>query len=637
MCGIFGYIPSDNYVRHDMHALAMNMCASLKHRGPDDQGYALWGHKGALAATERQPLQAGQASSLLLGQTRLSIIDLSAAGHQPMSTPDGQFTIVFNGEIYNYKELRLELQELGATFHTQTDTEVLLQAFVIWGQQCLTKLVGMFAFAIYDSQARRLFMARDFFGIKPFFWSIHEGGFCFASEIPALLHIPGISKKVDWQQSFTFLRTGIVEIGPQTLIAGIHRLMPGHWMQADLLTGRITAPRQYWKVPLGEVQRISKADAADNLRTLFLDSVALHLRSDVPVGIALSGGLDSSCVLGAARHLMPDAPLHSFSFIAEDPKLSEEYWVDLANTSQGAIAHKICPSADDMVPDLDHMTLHQGEPVGTTSIYAQYCVMRMTSQSGVKVLLEGQGADELFGGYVWYLRLRVHTLLANGETERAIKYIENLAQWPGRDDFVRAILVEVGASDPLPGKAVPDFFNLPALAAAGLRICGAAPCRTYKSTDKLREALATSLTWDCVPGLMRHGDRNAMAFSIENRVPFCTPAMASFALSLPEEYLISDSGESKSILRAAMRGILPDELLDRRDKIGFEAPGLAWFKTLMPWVIGNFFDAGESALIDHDKLLRGWKSVLRGEMEFNWQYWNLISYLRWKKLLGLTE
>lgn len=648
MCGIFGWIPSPDFRRHDLPQVAGVLLQHLRHRGPNDRGYVLFDQNGTLIGDETMPH--ARHGSCLLGQTRLSIIDVTKAGHQPMATPDKRYYIVYNGEIYNYLELRTELRQEGYAFTTNTDTEVLLHAYVAWGSGCLEKINGMYAFAIYDTVEKRLFCARDCFGIKPFFWYAGKNGFAFASEIPALLHIPGIERRIDSQQAYEFLHFGLVEHSPSTMVQGVKRLSPGHWLTLDCNAAnsdshkiaRYMTVKRYWSMPVDEPLQISFPDAAQAIREMFIKNVRLHLRSDVPLGVALSGGIDSSAVACTVRHVEPDADLHTFSYIADEERLSEEAWVNIAAKSCDSIQHKTKPSAENLLQDMDSLVLHLGEPFTSTSMYAQFTVMRLAHEHGVKVLLEGQGADELFGGYHGYLPERIHTLLIKGQTQEAMEFLLAAAQWPGREKIVSGLFsslgIKVNTSAAQQSEEVSPLLLLKqeVLRERGVHLSMISTKNIpYTSQDKVRTRLAEEIA-SGLPGLMRHGDRNAMTFSVENRVPFCTRELATFALSLPEEFLVDNAGRSKSVFREAMRGIVPDVILDRRDKVGFDAPGRPWLQKLLPWMMRQIIEQ-ESLFIDKKELIRIWKGITAEKIAFDWFYWRIISYLRWKAVLGMHE
>jgi asparagine synthase (glutamine-hydrolysing) len=419
MCGILG-----TFTHHplpDQDQRLQSALAALHHRGPDDRGLESFDAVGG---------------RLSLGHARLSIIDLSPGGHQPMHSPTGRYTIVFNGEIYNYRELRQELRALGHAFHTDSDTEVLLATWAQWGTQGLRRLTGMFAFAVYDREARTLTLVRDAFGIKPLFYRIDGGALCFSSEVPSLLELLPAKPELNLQRAYNYLVWGQYDNGSDTFYQGIHHLSPGHWLRIDLQQLAVYRPTdqsvRWWWPSIEERTDLSFEDAAAQLREMFLNSVRLHLRSDVPVGAALSGGVDSSAVVCAMRYLEPDMPIHTFSFVARGSSVDEEAWVDIVNTQVGAIAHKIVVSPEELALDLDDMIRAQGEPFGGTSIYAQYRVFKAAREAGIVVTLDGQGADELLAGYNGYPHGYLRSLLDERRYLEIPAFLSAWANWPGR-------------------------------------------------------------------------------------------------------------------------------------------------------------------------------------------------------------
>ena len=622
MCGIAGYwaaSPGGN-VRPDLDGAL----ARLAHRGPNDRGI------------ERQ---CGPWGEIGLGHTRLSIIDLSSGGHQPMRSRDGRFALVFNGEIYNYRELRAELSAAGHEFLSQSDTEVLLTAWAHWSASCLTRLVGMFAFVIIDRASGTLTCVRDAFGIKPVFISRPSWGFCFASELPATSALRGEGAELNLQRTYDYLVYGDYDSCESTFVEGISQLAPGTLQVLHMHSGQLDAPVRWWTPPVHESNCLSFTDAAERLRHLFLESVRQHLRSDVPLGAALSGGIDSSAVVGAMRQVEPDAPIHTFSFIAKGSPVSEEKWANLVNRHVGAIAHSIEVEPHELARDLDDMILAQGEPFGSTSIYAQYRVFKLARENGITVTLDGQGADELLAGYQGYPGERVHSLLDSGALLPAASFLYKWAKWPGRSLTygLKACVGEfVGGPwysklrELVSEREQPDWLDNGQLTERGVHLAFPRqvpdPCPRGR---RLAAELALSATRRGLPGLLRHADRNSMRFSVESRVPFLTPQLAEFLLTLPEEYLISAGGETKHIFRAAMRGIVPDAILDRRDKIGFATPEIDWLSSLggqaREWI-------GEAEGIDFLKparMLQEFDRILAGQVRFTWQAWRWINFCRW--------
>lgn len=622
MCGILGGFWRSPQTDHRMQVIAG--MKRLGHRGPNDSGLS-----------SRQ-VAGGQ---LHLAQTRLSIIDLSPAGHQPMLLEDGRITIVYNGEIYNYKELRCELQQLGWQFNSQTDTEVLLKAWAEWGCEFLPRLVGMFAFVIYDRYDNSVTCVRDGFGIKPLYYDISADGFVFSSELPALLDIRTGAPQADLDRAYHYLVHADYDSTRQSFIKGVQHLAPGTLIRLDLETGTLDPPRSWWTPASRETSTLNFDEAAEALREMFLDSIRLHLRSDVPLGAALSGGVDSSAVVCAMRHIAPDMPIHTYSYIADAGHLSEESWVDVVNDQVEAIPHKVHADVQDFERDLDRIIAVQGEPFGGTSIYAQYCVFRQARADGITVTLDGQGADEVLAGYDGYPGQRILSLFEQGDLRGVAQFVRNWVQWPGRS--YKSSIANLGrqvAPDAVYAWARqksgrdfrPNWLKLAPLEADGVDFSENRPIRQASFRGRrVIEQLRYSLQTRGMPHLLRHGDRNAMAFSIESRVPFLTIPLADFLLSLPENYLISQGGETKSVFRAAMRGIVPDSILDRRDKIGFATPEEIWFRQISPQLRAWLEDADDVPFLDRPKLMAHFDAIMQGQQKFDWQIWRWINYIRW--------
>lgn len=628
MCGILGGWSKDKDFFSD--TAIVTALKSISHRGPDDYGY------------ERIDSMGG--GEVLLGHTRLSIIDLSSAGHQPMHTADAEFSLVFNGEIYNYKEIRKELELAGHRFITSTDTEVLLISWSVWGPECLKKLIGMFSFVVYNKAKNSLTCVRDGFGIKPFFYRHEKTSFCFGSEIKPVVTLSSIKAKIDWQRSYDYLVQSDYDSDSRTFVDGVKHLMPGHYMVLDLHTGVLSEPYKWWSPSLRQRSDISFSDAADLVRAEFLSSIKLHLRSDVPLGATLSGGLDSSAVVCAMRYVEPDAPIHTFSYVAAGSHLSEQPWAEKVNNYVNAKGNFVSASSKDLVKDIDKLISCQGEPFGSTSLYAQFRVFELAKNSGITVTLDGQGADELLAGYNGYPMQRMRSLLENREFADTFRFAKNWSKWPGRS--TKTALMNLGASmlpDNLLNIASALFVRTPTpdwIDMDVLRDAGVVPKSLYNPLDgshrgrRVVEQLSKSLQVRGLPQLLRHGDRNSMHFSIESRVPFLTNNLAELLLSLPEDYLISSKGETKYVFRAAMRGIVPDEILDRKDKIGFETPEHAWLLEMAPTFRQWLVESEDIPFIKTDELLKSFDAIISGKQPFTWQVWRWINFVRWYRIFN---
>jgi asparagine synthase (glutamine-hydrolysing) len=626
MCGILGSFTTTPVAQ--LEALHHAGLSAMNHRGPDDQGL------------DKVEVPSGR---VYLGHARLSIIDLSSAGHQPMISDDGRYSLVFNGEIYNYRELKVELQQAGYLFKSDSDTEVLLAAWCSWGAECFTKFTGMFAFVVLDKKLQTLTFARDAFGIKPLFMASAPGSVSFASELPALLKIKDGAVRLNHQRAYDYLVHGDYDTQNSCFIDDVEQLAPGHWAVYDLSTATLHAPKRWWNPSVVQSSSLNFNQAAENLRELFLQSVRYHLRSDVPLGTALSGGVDSSSVVCAIRHVEPDAPIHTFSFIAKGSPVSEENWVDLVNAHVGAIPHKVLVDPFELARDLDDMIVAQGEPYGSTSIYAQYRVFQLAKANGVTVTLDGQGADELLAGYRGYPGKRVRSLLEMGDFSGAVRFLREWSKWPDRPLSVgiKAAVAEF-TNGPIyqalrtlnGGQALPSWLNAKALENAGVKVGYPRILAEHAPRGRrLMAELANASSRYGLPGLLRHADRNSMRFSVESRVPFLTTDLAQFLFSLPESYLVSPQGETKSVFKAAMRGIVPDAILDRRDKIGFATPEQEWLIQLAPQARRWLQDSEPLSWLNKQAMLDEFDAIIAGKVPFSWQAWRFINFTRWYSLV----
>ena len=623
MCGFLGFISLQN--KENVLYSALD---SIKHRGPDAQKYNIY-----------------QKNDKYIGfaHARLSIIDLSDAAVQPFESPCGNYSIVFNGEIYNYRELRETLKPKGYEFRTDSDTEVLLAAWQEWGINSLRNFIGMFSFAVLDKKENKVTLVRDAFGIKPLFYSLQHSDLFFGSDIRGVIKLFDQPARPNLQKAYDYLVHGDYDSSENSFVDGIKHLMPGHWFAYDLTTGNASQPAVWWQPDLSITSTLNFEDAAKRVQKLFLESVKYHLRSDVPLGAALSGGVDSSAVVCAMRKLDPKVDIHTFSYIASDESLSEEKWVDGINNYIHAKDHKVYSSGYEMQQDLDHMLLMQGEPFGGTSIYAQYRVFKLAKECGITVTLDGQGADELLAGYSGYPGQRLLSLIEQGKIFSAHVFAKNWAKWPGRSyKLAWMYLARIILPDSLyaffrkqTGRDFyPEWLNVKFLENKGVQFFEQREIRRKANKGKrVREALANSLQNRGLPHLLRHGDRNSMAFSIESRVPFLTLPLAEFLLSLPEEYLISHDGETKHVFREAMRGIVPDSHLDRKDKIGFATPEFEWLLGMSDQIKKWINNAPEIEFINKEKIINEFEEIISGKRKFDLRVWRWINYLRWYTLI----
>jgi asparagine synthase (glutamine-hydrolysing) len=623
MCGILGYYNKKNQKIDFTTALS-----KLNHRGPDDSGI------------ERIPVFN---SVLHLGHNRLSIIDLTKAGHQPMYHKNGRYVIVFNGEIYNYKELRLQIEnKYNYRFDTNTDTEVLLACWEIWGIKCLDKLNGMFAFAIYDKELLQISMFRDAFGIKPLFYQIENDFISFSSEISALLSLQNKKIKSNYNTTYEYLVNGKYDNNDETFFENTFKLLPGSFISIDLINLKILKKGKWINFIIEETNYLTYEDATLKVKDTFLNNIKLQLRSDVPIGAALSGGLDSSAVVCAMRFLEPDMPINTFTFISKGDPKNEENWADKVNTFTNSIPNKIIVDPNDLFNDLDDLINVQGEPFMSSSIYAQYRVFKYANQKGITVTLDGQGADELLAGYNGYPEYRLKTMIEKGQFNEAVIFLKNWSKGPNRS-YNEGLMRLIGLYLP---QSLKKF---------GLQIIGRQPAlscinhkllkphyqpNNYKRNSlyrNLSNKLNNELTQGGLQSLLRHGDRNSMRWSIESRVPFLTNDFAQLMLSFPENYLVGSNGETKKIFRNAMRGIVPDEILDRKDKIGFETPEFDWLKKSKNHVKKITENIGDYKILDAINCTKLINETLEGNKEYNNIIWRIINYVKWSNLNSIEN
>jgi asparagine synthase (glutamine-hydrolysing) len=586
----------------------------------------------------------GEPFDLVLGHRRLAIIDLSPAGHQPMASSDGRYWIVYNGEVYNYLELRSELESYGYTFRTNTDTEVILVAYQQWGIECLSRFNGMWAFALWDGHEQRLFLARDRFGVKPLYY-VHEGGkFAFASEIKALVGRHGRPFEPEDGVIYRYLVGGLLP-SPQageTFFKGVQSLPPGHWLVVR--PDGVVAKQRYWTLPINPTGESSR-DAAvviGSYRELFIDAVRLRLRADVPVGTCLSGGVDSSSIVCVVNRLMAEGGLtaeqigrqqKTFSAVYDTAgPYNERVYIEKVLQATGAEGNFTFPTAERLRDSIERLIWYQDEPFPSTSIFAQWCVMSKVRERGVTVLLDGQGADETLGGYrpfgVILADLIRQMKLGRALSEiRAIHARTDVSVWPF---LVRALVYQ------LPESWIQFLLRQRALLNASvLQPDFAATWRTteWPLPEGLRDLdshLRFQVQESSLPHLLRYEDRNSMAFSIEARLPFLDYRLVQFAFGEASRWRIRQ-GWTKWILREAMRGIVPDEILWRKDKVAFETPEEEWIRQ---WLRNqpNFFS---DDILSRDYLnprairkeLASWIAT-RGNARPIWRWINLEIWLR---------
>ena len=617
MCGILGFAgPPDR-------ELLGRMAAAIVHRGPDDAGYL-----------EREAVS--------LGHRRLSIIDREG-GHQPIANEDESVWLVYNGEVYNYRELRAELEDAGHAFRTSSDSEVIVHAYEEWGPACAARFNGMWAFALADFRGAaadgsggKLVLNRDHFGIKPLFYarSPESGRLLFASEIKALLQDPELPAVPDEQMIFEYLQHGFHDHRAGTFFRGVYHVPAATWIEIPLGAARAQAgagdapgllaepltSTAYWSP---ELRSDAAADPAD-FRRRFRDSVERRLVSEVPVGSCLSGGLDSTTIVSYMSELLkedaPDAAslrgqLKTFSAVFDGDPIDEREYIEIAVESTGADTTYTNPTSPEFVDELRDFIWHQEEPIVSTGPYAQWCVMR-SAREQVTVLLDGQGGDELLAGYVPYQLVYLRQLRREHRYEElrreAAKSRDVL--WP----LAKRRIKQRRRRLPTQKLLEPAFLARTSDPGYG------------RSQDDLKERLLQDLLTYSLPCLLRYEDRNSMAFSIESRVPYLDQELVDHILRLPDDAIIRH-GWSRWILRAALRGTLPEKIRLRRRKVGFTTPEMRWIKARRAAFTSLYQSPTFQArpYWDGAAVVSAFRACCRGEVEESMFFWRTANIELW--------
>ncbi len=593
MCGIAGLF--DARARADLGRLA-HMSRLMRHRGPDDEGLVRidagtgdWRasggpdtprdayaspHAWAPGRSSGGPVDAPWHVALL--HRRLAIVDLSPGGHQPMCAHHGRHWLTYNGEIYNWIELRDELRTLGHEFATTSDTEVILAAYRQWGEGCLSHFNGMFALALWDQDRRVLFCARDRLGVKPFYYQYDGTRFAFASEPKALVLTQDTRPAPRTAAIRDLLALDWVDHGAHTFFEGLMQLPPAHLLRVG--EGGLAIQR-WWGLDAHAFAGGSRDEHVARYAELFTDSVRLRLRADVEVGSCLSGGLDSSAVVTTAGRL-ENRGLHAFSCAYDEgPAFDERPHIRAAVESSGAKSHLTIPNGDDFWDVFDTLARSQDEPTAGPGVYSQWKVMELAHATGLKVLLDGQGGDETLAGYFRYLPSRLRDLARTGDFAGFARLWGPVAGKLGAptallhtfEPWLPAALV-----GELRGRFGQGKDRVLSHALRGLPTDVPGWPRVERS--EVWRHLAFDTLVRQLPSLLRYEDRNSMAFSIETRLPFLDYRLLEFAFALPDDEKL-EGATTKAILRRALGDRVPPSVLARRDKMGFETPTDLWFRS----------------------------------------------------------
>ncbi|HAO46167.1 MAG TPA: asparagine synthase (glutamine-hydrolyzing) [Chitinophagaceae bacterium] len=623
MCGIAGILLNSPNPAAPVHL--KKMTDVLAHRGPDGEG--IWSNRK---------------NTVHLGHRRLSIIDLSANAAQPMPYA-GRYHIVHNGEIYNYTEIRNFLQNKGYSFTSKSDTEVIMAAYDYWKERCLQQFDGMFAFAIWDEKEEILFAARDRFGEKPFYYYEDEENFVFASEMKALWKI-GIEKVTDKKMLLNYLALGHVQNcvdKEQTFFESVYSLPPSYYLKFSPAS-QPSRIKRYWQINKEIKIDITPAVAIEKFNELLNQSIRRRLRSDVAIGTSLSGGLDSStiaaCITAIGKKPAPDdnaiifgnspGRLQTFSAVFPGFENNEAGYVNLVAEHLAVNNHKAFPSADGLIREFEKLCYHQEEPFQSSGIYAQYKVFELAKQQQVKVLLDGQGADEVLGGYPkfihWYLQevLSRHKLGSARVERKAFLKNDQPFEWDIKN-LVAAFLPSHAAIQ-LERKEYLKTIRHPGLSTAFLK---AVAGRTWEGihkpiVTKLNDILYFHVAEMGLEELLRFADRNSMAHGREVRLPFLNHELVEFVFSLPSQLKMHE-GWTKYLLRKSMDKKLPDEIVWRKEKVGFETPQKSWMqeKALQEYIHESKRKLVKAGILNKDVLdKQAEPKAAHDDRNFDWRY-----------------
>jgi len=601
MCGITTLINLNKESVEE--SLLKSMNDLIAHRGPDDDGFYTFQNVG-------------------LGHRRLSIIDLSLDGHQPMKCLD-KYVIIFNGEIYNYLEIRIELIALGYQFKTKTDTEVIVSAYNEWGINCLQKFNGMWAFLILNIENQELFISRDRFGVKPLYYGNNGKYFAFGSEIKQILKI--VNPKLNSNTLADYLVSGLIEHKNDTFFKEVRSFPAGHFMVYQLQTGVHSFERYYEIKKREEIENLDEIDAINLYKETFLSSVQLRLRSDVKVGTCLSGGLDSSWIAALASRLYNRESNQKFTAITAQSILKcndETSYAEMVAKESPIDWLVIRPEPDDFRNNIDKVIYCQEEPFGTPSVFMQHFVMKMSKDANCTVLLDGQGGDETLLGYERYFTTYLQSLPNNQAIIEFYKLQKN-----SKLNYKELLLYLF------------YFTN------AGFRKNNLANRYSF-----LNKSIFDKVSWDqidiianassnvfelqkleiestCLPHLLKYEDRNSMWYGIEARLPFLDYRLVEIGLNIKPAYKIKN-GWSKNISRIATRNLLPKEIRWRKNKFGFESPDEIWLANT------NFFKKAimESPIINS---LSSKKNIEK-QIKDKTKLWRLYNIAKWEKLFNVS-
>lgn len=622
MCGIAGFYSFQGNINRERFETMVDI---IEYRGPDDRGVFYY-------------------NNLALGHRRLSIIDLSEDGHQPFGYKD-RYVVVYNGEIYNYKELRKELIEKGYYFKTKTDTEVLAAAYDCYGKECVHHFNGMWSFAILDKEKNQLYCARDRFGIKPFYYYLDDTQFVFGSEIKQILCMIDQKPVANRKRLLEFLVYGDLDHTDDTMFRDIKQLRGGYEITMDLEKHDFKLNRYYDLS--NRRKRITRyKDCCDQFRKDFKTAVSLRLRADVPVGYCLSGGLDSSSIVCMANAIVEnrgqEVEQHAVSSCFEDKAYDEQEYIDEVIKHTNIYSHRVYPDGGKVFDEVDKLIWHMDEPFGSTSMYAQWNVFREAHRNGLTVMLDGQGADEQLAGYSEFYEVAFANLLKHFRIRTFIKELHAYKKLRASTEKHKSSTKKIVMS--ITNAFMPKWMY--AAISSVYRVSRKSPFtreqleeahqnRDIYPINNMEQYLTDSIQCG-MQALLHYEDRNSMAFSIESRVPFLDCKLVETIAAIPFEYKIRN-GVTKVVLRDALRAILPEKIRNRYSKLGFVTPEDKWINENYEQYRRELENACDvlSAVVDKERVLRWFDSkgkISRGDF----MLWRIICAGRWAKIFQVS-
>lgn len=666
MCGIAGIVSynTDFQVKESI----IPMINEIKHRGPDDEGCVFVSDsnttptfgfdtpnevkESTLPYTPKISSETyNEQANIVLGHRRLSILDLSAHAHQPMCNETENYWIVFNGEIYNYKGIREELIAKGHQFTSNSDTEVVLKAFIEWGKSCVNKFNGMWSFVIYDKTTKKLFGARDRFGVKPFYFINNKNHFAFCSEIKGLLKIQGFQKEINPAAVYDFLVSSKLEIDDETFFKNIFELKPANLFELDTLTGNLTVEKYYtlsYNKKWESIKSSELPNVISDIKKKVINAVDIRLNADVKTGSCLSGGIDSSAIVTTINQLLKEKEINPIGkeqevFTASYPSTSidESKWAKIVVDKTKTNWNQTFPDAQSIEKQLTDLVYAQDIPFGSSTSFSQFKVMELIHNKGVKVSIDGQGADELFAGYPNHYA----SSIINGINSFSFASVfKNLGAKDGTFSNHSQIL-----KLPLQSLYIKCFPNsyFKKLKAKQPELSYIKPGfiknqnnRLHLINDKFKANLNQLLHYqftDCgLKQLLRTADRSSMHFSVETRMPFVDDnELVESVFKISGKSKIKD-GKSKFLLREAMKELLPQEIYNRTDKLGFSTPEKQWFVVLKPYFKSILSEQKNDEFVNWEEMNDNFDEIYENALNTNIsRFWRFIIFALWRKVYNV--